>query len=243
MASPLVIARELRVPYKGDVFRVELGVPRRPLGTIFLLRDNGNVVHGSAMASALRQSGFGTAICHLLTEAERERAVRHRRVPICTELLARRLLAVVDAVGDDADLGSSAAGIAASGTAAAAALRVATLHPAAFHAIACRHARILSAGSLKEVRAATLFLAVVGDFARIRPMTRAFQELRCAKRFEIVSGGSVAFDDQQSFDQACALTTAWMRRHVAPIATREGPPSSPGASVATAIWSTQTSNA
>jgi hypothetical protein len=32
------------------------------------------VVHGNALAFVLRQSGFGTAVCHLLTEAERERA-------------------------------------------------------------------------------------------------------------------------------------------------------------------------
>ena len=225
MTSPLVAVRELQIPFQGNIFRVELGMPRSASGVVFLLRDNGNVVHGNALAFTLRKNGFGTAICHLLTDAERERAATHRRVPLCTKLLAQRLMAAVDAVGDEAGLGAGAAGIAASGTAAAAALRVAALRPLAFDAIACRHARIPSARSLPYVRAATLFLAVAGDLPRIRPMTRAFQQLQCAKRFEIVSGHSPAFDDDQSFAHACDRTVAWMRKHLNRVATAVPPPS------------------
>lgn len=223
MASPLVAVREVRVPFQGNIFRVELGTPRDASGIVFLLRDNGNVVRGNALASALRRHGLGTAICHLLTDAERERAATHRRIPLCTKLLAQRLLAAVDAVGDEAGL--AATGIAASGVAAAAALQVATLRPLAFDAIACRHARIGSARSLQYVRAATLFLAVAGDLAQIRPMTRAFQQLQCAKRFEIVSGNSPSFDDERSFAHACELTAAWMRKHVGRMASAVAPPS------------------
>jgi hypothetical protein len=215
MISPLVAVRELQIPFRGDLFRVDLRTPHNASGMVFLLRDNGNVVGGNALALTLRQLGFGTAICHLLTDAERARAAAHRRVPLCTELLARRLMAAVDAVGDEAGHDVAAAGIAASGIAAAAALRVATFRPFAFEAIACRHARIASSQSLAKVRAATLFLAVAGDLARIRPMTRAFQQLQCAKLFEIVPSGSPSFDDERSFAQACDLTAAWMRKHIA----------------------------
>lgn len=223
MTSPLVAVRELRIPFKGDLFRAELGLPRSASGLIFLLRDNGNVVHGHALSFALRQSGFGTAVCDLLTTAERERAASHRRVPICAELLARRLMAVVDGVGDEAGLDVSAAGIVASGTAAAAALRVAGLRPLAFDAIACRHPKLDNVRSLEYVRAATLFVAVAGDLARIRPMTRAFVQLQCAKHFEIVSGGSPTFDDERSFLYACELTSAWMHKHVGHAATAVAP--------------------
>jgi hypothetical protein len=225
MASPLVAVRELQVPFKGNIFRVELGMPRNASGIVFLLRDNGNAVHGNALAFTLRRNGFGTAICHLLTDAERERAATHRRVPLCTNLLSQRLMAAVDAVGDEAGLGATAAGIAASGMAAGAALRVATLRPLAFDAIACRHAKIPSARSLPYVRAATLFLAVAGDLARIRPMTRAFQQLQCTKRFEIVPGSSPAFDDVRSFAHACERTAAWMHKHLGRIATVAAQPS------------------
>ena len=219
MTSPLVAVRELHVRFHRDLFRVELGMPRSPAGIVFLLRDNGNVVHGDALATALRESGFGTALCHLLTEPERQRAAAHRRIPVCTELLAQRLTAAVDAVGDEADFGTSAAAIVASGTAAAAALRVAARRPLAFDAIACRHARIDSVDSLEYVRAATLFLAVAGDLARIRPLTRAFQHLQCAKRFEIVPGAAPAFDDGPTFRLATGLTAAWMRKHIGRMAT------------------------
>ena len=227
MTSALVAVRELQIPFKHDVFRVELGMPRSFAGIVFLLRDNGNVVRGNALAFALRENGFGTAVCHLLTEPERQRAAAHRRIPICTELLARRLMAVVDTVGDAADFGTPAAGIAASGIAAAAALRVASLRPLAFDAIACRHVKIDSVRSLEYVRAATLFLAVAGDLARIRPMTRAFQQLQCAKRFEIVPGGSPAFDDERSFRLASELTAAWMRKHIGRTATAIPRPAAP----------------
>lgn len=235
MTSPLVAVRELHIGFKGDDFRVELGIPRTPSGIVFLLRDNGNVVHGNALAFALREHGFGTAICHLLTEPERERAVRYRRVPVCTELLARRLMAAVDVVGDEADPGETCAAIAASGVAAAAALRVAALRPLAFDAIVCRHAKIGSLRSLPYVRAATLFLAVAGDFARIRPMTRAFQQLQCAKHFEILPNGSPTFDDERSFGAATEITAAWLHKHVGRIATAVAPSSRQSTSVKSAI--------
>ena len=235
MTSALVAVRELQIPFKHDVFRVELGMPRSSAGIVFLLRDNGNVVRGNALAFALRENGFGTAVCHLLTEPERQRAAAHRRIPVCTELLARRLMAVVDTVGDEAGFGMAAAGIAASGIAAAAALRVASLRPLAFDAIACRHVKIDSVRSLEYVRAATLFLAVAGDLARIRPMTRAFQQLQCAKRFEIVPGGSPAFDDEHSFRLATELTGAWMQKHVGRTATAVARPAVQPANASSAI--------
>jgi putative phosphoribosyl transferase len=219
MTSPLVAVREIRIPFGRDLFRVELGVPRNAPGVVFLLRDNGNVVHGAALAAALRKNGFGTAVCQLLTDSERERAAAHRRTPICASLLADRLMAVVDCVGDEPELGAGVTGIATSGIAAAAALRVAAFRPLAFDAIACRHANILSMRSLPYVRAATLFLAVAGDLARIRPMTRAFQQLQCTKRFEIVSGDSPGFEDDRSFHHACELTAGWMRKYLARAAT------------------------
>src|SRR5690348_5149413 len=103
MTSPLVAVRELLIGFKGDDFRVELGIPRPSSGLVFLLRDDGNVVRGHALPFVLREHGFGTAICHLLTEAERKRAALHHRVPVRTEVLARRLMAAVDAVCDEAD--------------------------------------------------------------------------------------------------------------------------------------------
>lgn len=224
MASPLVAVRELHVGFKGDRFRVELGVPRSSSGIVFLLRDNGNVSHGHALAFALRQHGFGTAICHLLTEAERARAVRYQKVPVCAELLARRLTAAVDVVGDETDSSVTGAAIAASGVAAAAALRVAALRPLAFDAMICRHAKVASLRSLPYVRAATLFLAVAGDFPRIRPMTRVFQQLQCPKRFQVVSGESTMFDDAQSFRLATELTVAWLHKHLGRVPAAAAPP-------------------
>lgn len=143
-------------------------------------------------------------------------------------------MAVVDAVGDEAGFGTATAGIAASGTAAAA-LRVAALRPLAFDAVACRRAKIDSVRSLEYVRAATLFLAVAGDLARIRPMTRAFQQLQCARRFEIVPGGSPAFDDERSFGLAAGLTAAWMQKHIGRTATAVAQPAGQATNASNAI--------
>jgi hypothetical protein len=132
---------------------------------------------------------------------------------------------VVDGVNDEIERIPSA-GIAVSGIAVDAALRVATRRPFAFDAIACRHARILSMHSLHYVRSATLFLAVAGDLVSIRPMTRAFKQLQCIKRFELVSGGSSGFEDEHSFRASCELTAEWMCRHIGRSTTRVQPPAS-----------------
>jgi len=235
MTSPLVAVRELQVRLGHDEFRVELGMSRNSGEIVFLLRDNGNVVRGNALAYALRENGFGTAICHLLTDAERERAGQSHKAPLSSDLLARRLMAVVDAVGDEADPAVTSAGIVASGMAGAAAMRVAALRPLAFDAIVCRHAKFNSFRALPYVRAATLFLAIAGDLACTHPMTRAFQELQCVKRFELVSGGSTTFDEERSFRMATELTTTWMRKHVGHIASAVNPPSVQPTNVSSAI--------
>ena len=212
MAIPLAAVREVDVHFHGNIFRVELRTPRPASGTVFLLRDDGNIVGGRALVSALREQGLATAVCQLLTPAEREYAALRRRMPVRAELLALRMNAVLDTLGGAVDPGNR--GIAVSGTAAEAALLAATFRPLAFDAIVCRHARFACERPLQHVRASTLFLAVAGDVTRIRPMTRAFQQLQCAKHFEIVAGASPAFDDAVSFGVACELTAAWMRKHL-----------------------------
>ena len=204
----------MQIRLDGDIFHAELSLPRHPAGVVFLLRDNGNAVHGKTLTFALREHGFATAVCDLLTRAERERAATTRRLPLCADRLSHRLVGMIDALGREPDLRTLATGITASGTAAAAVLHAAAVRPYAFDAVACRQANLVFAGSLDSIRAATLFLAVAGDLAHIRPMTRVFQQLRCKRRFEILPGLSPAFTEERSFALACDVTAAWMRRHV-----------------------------
>lgn len=214
MHSPLTAIRALNVPFRHDFLRVELGTPRDMAGLVFLIRDNGNVVHGNALAFSLRQNGFGTAVCHLLTEAEREKAKLQGKAPIHMPLLAHRLAAILDAVANDAELPAVPWGIAASAAAASAALLVAARRPLEFDAIVCRRPNVLITPCLEYVRAATLFLAVAGDQPRIRPMMRAFQKLPGIKKFEVVPGTSPAFRDDRSFDRACELTATWLKKNL-----------------------------
>ena len=204
----------MQIRVDGDVFGAEISLPRHPAGVVFLLRDNGNAVHGRALPFAVREHGFATAVCTVLTKAERERAAATRRMPVCVDSLSRRLVGMIDALERRPELRKLSAGITASGAAAAAVLQTATLRPEAFDAIACRQANLVFAGSLDCIRAATLFLADAGDLAHIRPMTRAFQQLRCARRFEILPAPSTTFSEERAFAIACDVTAAWMRRHV-----------------------------
>jgi hypothetical protein len=218
MTSPLAAVRELRIRADGDIFRAELGVPRHPAGVIVLLRDNGNTVRGNALAYALRESGFATAVCDALTRAERAHAAKTRRLPLDPERLSRRLGMWIDAVASEPDCRTLARGVVVAGLAASAALQIATARPNAFDAVACRQANLTWSTSFDRVRAATLFLAMAGDLARIRPMTRAFQQLRCPRHFEILP----AISNERSFALASALTASWMRRHVGRDAAARG---------------------
>jgi putative phosphoribosyl transferase len=214
MPSPLTAIRAIDVPFRHDVLRVELGTPRDMAGLVFLVRDNGNVVHGNALAFSLRQNGFGTAVCHLLTQRERERATVQGKAPIHTALMALRLAAILDAVAEDPDMPAVPWAIAASAAAASAALLIAARRPLEFDAIVCRRPNMLIAPCLEYVRAATLFLAVAGDQSRIRPMMRAFQKLPGVKKFEVVPGASPAFRDDRSFGRACELTSKWLVKNL-----------------------------
>lgn len=214
MPSALTAVQEIHVPFRHDVLRVELGTLRDMRGLVFLVRDNGNVVNGNALAFSLRQNGLGTAVCHLLTDPERERARAQGKAPIHMNLLAHRLAAILDAVANESNVSSVPWGITASATAGSAALLVAARRPLEFDAIVCRRPNVLIAPALEYVRAATMFLAVAGDQSRMRPMTRAFQKLQCVKKFEVVPGQSPSFRDELSFVRACELTGMWMMKNL-----------------------------
>ncbi len=214
MPPALTAVQEIHVPFRHDVLRVELGMPRDMPGLVFLVRDNGNVVNGNALAFSLRENGLGTAVCHLLTDSERERAQFHGKAPIHMNLLALRLAEILDAVAQVANAPNVPWGIAASATAGSAALLVAARRPLEFDAIVCRRPNMLIAPALEYVRAATMFLAVAGDQSRMRSMTRAFQRLQCVKKFEVVPGQSPSFRDELSFSRACELTGMWMVKNL-----------------------------
>jgi len=215
LSYPSTAVRELMVTFAGHQLLIELAVPNDPSGVILLAHGNGNVVRRRSMASYLRDFGFATATCHLLTPGERTDAQAIKRVAIDVSLLAARLAVMSGAIRIEPELAGLPIGIAASGTLAAAALTFASRHPRDAGAIVSRAGRVDLVSQPETVRCPTLLIAGASDAETIRINDAVFQRLCCTKGYDVLAGAAHRFDDPRTFELVSKLTCDWFLTHLA----------------------------
>jgi putative phosphoribosyl transferase len=178
------------------------------------------LAHGSAssrlapknkfVAERLRQSGFGTLLVGLLTEAEAadprnllDVHCQAHRLLGATEWLRRRLGEARLALGYfGADTGSAAAIMAAATGRGIEALVSRSGRPdLAFH-------------SLPRVRAPTLLLVGGEDAAVVKLNRKACDRLTCEKRLTVVPGATHFFEEAGALDEMVRLARGWFESHM-----------------------------
>lgn len=215
LVHSLAAVRDLTVSYAGDSFSIEIAAPEDSAGLVLLAHHNGNALRRSSVAGTLRELGFATATCEILTPAERATAAEIARTATNVRLLLARLSVIVAGIRTLPDHYGDSVGIVASGTLAAAALMFAARHPRDIAAIVSRGGRVDMLAEPEAIRCPTLLIAGGEDTELIRANEQLFQRLACTKSLAVLAGASHRLDGPASFELAARLTADWFATHMA----------------------------
>jgi dienelactone hydrolase len=204
------------VPTPGAELAGDLVAPEGARGVVLFAHGSGSSRHSPRnrqVAAGLHAAGYGTLLLDLLTEAEERIDVRTRELRFDIGLLAGRLTAAADWLGNaEGAAGLPVAAFGAS-TGAAAALITAADRPERVAAVVSRGGRPdLAGAALGRVRAPTL-LVVGGADQRVLELNRAAAErLVAAHEIAVVPGAGHLFEEPGALDQVVAHAVDWLDR-------------------------------
>lgn len=203
----------------GAALSGDLSVPEGATGIVVFVHGSGSSrlsPRNRDVARALNEGGLATLLFDLLTPTEEVEDERTARLRFDIELLATRLLHVLDWLGGQPGLPASV-GLFGASTGAAAALIAAAREPRMVRAVVSRGGRPdLAGASLAAVEAPTLLIVGGNDDVVIQLNEAAFARIRCEKRLEIVPGATHLFEEPGTLDAVAKLALGWFQQHLAP---------------------------
>jgi putative phosphoribosyl transferase len=219
MATPRTIdARAVRLAIGRLALEGDLRLPETASGVVVFAHGSGSSrfsPRNRFVASVLEQAGLATLLMDLLTRDEEaiDEQTAHLRFDI--GLLAQRLVAATDWLGQQPDTRHLPIGYFGASTGAGAALVAAAERPAVIRAIVSRGGRPDLAGSaLARVRAPTLLIVGGRDEVVIELNRAAFELLPVEKRLEIVPGATHLFEEPGTLEVVARLARDWFVRHL-----------------------------
>jgi pimeloyl-ACP methyl ester carboxylesterase len=207
----------VRIPADSGSIEGDLVVPDGARGIVVFAHGSGSSRHSARnkqVAAALQASGLGTLLFDLLTAAEEREDERTGALRFDIGLLAQRLVAVTDALGEETRGRNLLVGYFGASTGAAAALVAAAERPAV-RAIVSRGGRPDLAGdALPRVTAPTLL--IVGELDReVLELNRAAQSrLGGPTELVIVPGATHLFEEPGALDDVARLATRYFMRYL-----------------------------
>jgi dienelactone hydrolase len=215
---PHVTTMSVRVSAGEQWLHGDFGMPLNPHGLVLFAHGSGSSRRSSRnqfVARALEQQGLATLLIDLLTEEEEaiDRRTAHLRFDI--EMLAGRLVDIVEWLRRHELSASLPIGLFGASTGGGAALVAAAARPKDVASVVSRGGRPDLAGSaLSRVTAPTLF--IVGGLDReVLQMNRdAMSHMRSEVVLEIVPGATHLFEEPGTLEQVAVLATAWFHRHL-----------------------------
>jgi putative phosphoribosyl transferase len=211
-------SEELRIPAGKVQLAGDLVVPALAKGIVLFAHGSGSSRHSPRnrlVARELQRAGMATLLFDLLTAQEEaeEQFTRHLRFDI--EMLADRLVATTDFVGQRPQSQGLPLGYFGASTGAAAALVAARKRSNLVRAVVSRGGRPDLAGdALPQVTAPTLLIVGGADDVVIKLNQDAMEQLKCEKRLEIVPGATHLFEEPGTLEQVAKLASDWFVRHL-----------------------------
>jgi putative phosphoribosyl transferase len=213
------VQEEMAIPMDIGSLGATLTLPDQPSGLVVFAHGSGSSrtsPRNRLVAGILVEAGLATLLMDLLTPEEEVEDARTAALRFDIALLAERLTAAVDLVGEDPRVRDSSLGLFGASTGAAAALVTAADRPSAVRAVVSRGGRPdLARPRLPEVQAPTL-LIVGGDDPVVIEMNRAaLPELAGAeRRLEIVPGATHLFEEPGALEQVADLARDWFLQYL-----------------------------
>jgi len=197
-----------------------LTVPDEPLGLVVFAHGSGSSRFSSRnrfVAEVLNEARLATLLFDLLSAREHEVDEYTFEFRFDIPLLARRLVATVDWVDEQAGLAPLPLGLFGASTGAAAALICAAERPERVRAVVSRGGRPdLAAEALPQVRAPTLLIVGGRDVEVLELNRAAAARLRAPHRIEIIPGASHLFEEPGTLEAAAVAARDWFLTHLQP---------------------------
>ncbi|MCU1462050.1 MAG: dienelactone hydrolase [Acidimicrobiales bacterium] len=210
----------LDIPAAGVEVAADVTVPDSARGVVVFAHGSGSSRHSPRnryVAGELQRAGLATVLADLLTLQEEQFDARTARLRFDIDLLATRVIAVTDWVGEHEPLAGLPIGLFGASTGAAAALVAAAERPDSVRAVVSRGGRADLAGDqLRRVRQPTLLIVGGRDEIVIDLNRQAMQQLAGESRLEIVPGATHIFEEPGALEPVARLARDWFVRHLSP---------------------------
>jgi len=208
------------VPIGRQHLQGDMGSPLEPHGLVLFAHGSGSSRHSTRnqyVAGVLEQAGFATLLIDLLTEEEERVDTRTAHLRFDIEMLARRLVGIIDWLRGRSQTAPLPIGLFGASTGGGAALVAAAARPHDVVAVVSRGGRPDLAGSaLSRVTAPTLLLVGGFDTPVIQMNRAAMAQMPGVVRLEIVPGATHLFEERGALEQVATLAAHWFSRHLEP---------------------------
>jgi dienelactone hydrolase len=192
-----------------------LEVPDGAKGIVLFAHGSGSSRHSprnNYVAGVLRETGIGTLLMDLLTEAEDSNYQMRFDIP----LLTRRLAIATEWLGQQEQVKGLPLGYFGASTGAAAALQAAAKLGRGVAAVVSRGGRPDLAGgaALRQVVSPTLLLVGGYDDVVIELNHAAYEVMNCEKEVSIIPGATHLFEEPGTLEEAARQAAAWFKNHL-----------------------------
>jgi putative phosphoribosyl transferase len=216
-----VVQQTLQIPAAGVTLAADLARPEQPHGLVLFAHGSGSSRHSPrnrAVAADLQGAGLATVLVDLLTPEEERLDARDGHLRFDINLLAARLIALTDWLGQNRTTADLGVGLFGASTGAAAALIAAASRPETVQAVVSRGGRPDLAGEfLRLVRQPTLVI-VGGNDPTVSQLNRqAIAKLSGPTRLEVVPGASHLFEEPGALELVARLARDWFLAHLTPM--------------------------
>lgn len=208
-----MISQPVTVPADGTELAGDLAVPTSARGVVLFAHGSGSSRHSPrnrAVAARLRTAGLGTLLIDLLTAREERRDASTGEHRFDIPLLARRLVAAIDWLGDRSDTRELPVALFGASTGAGAALAAAAERPDRVLTVVSRGGRPDLAGdALPAVRAPVLLIVGGRDHEVLRLNQEAARSLHAPHTLHVVPGATHLFEEPGALEQVADTARRW----------------------------------
>lgn len=212
------VKEELEIPFGALTLRGDLLVPEEATGLVIFAHGSGSgrlSPRNQFVAEVIRRRRIGTLLFDLLTEDEEAIDIHTRHLRFDIDLLAQRLVAVTNWIGEQQDTENLPIGYFGASTGAGAALVAAAEIGSNIKAIVSRGGRPDLAGDALERVESPVLLVIGGNDEPVIAMNEeAYSNLHSPKEIKIVPGASHLFEEAGTLESAAQLATDWFERYL-----------------------------
>ena len=207
-----MVSELVHVPIGAVALEGNLDVPDDALGVVLFAHGSGSSRHSPRnryVAQALRDAGLATLLIDLLTPDEERVDIRTAHLRFDIGLLAERLVAATDWLGQHPATQHLRVGYFGASTGGGAALVAAAERPDVGAVVSRGGRPDLAGAALARVRAPTLLIVGGNDIPVIALNRQALAQLRAEKELAIVPGATHLFEEPGTLEEVARLARDW----------------------------------